>query len=112
MSNLTQVRLSVGVVVGRRKAESPWLDFVWRPTAVLVGEAEAAPWTPLGEDGATTLFYAGGAEVELHRTATGHYRENLATGAPLPTSPRRTGSDTRWSPPAVIGMMPLARTLA
>jgi hypothetical protein len=83
LSNLTQVRLSVGVVVGRRKAESPWLDFVWRPTAVLVGEAEAAPWTPLGEDGATTLFYAGGAEVELHRTATGHYRENLATGAPL-----------------------------
>ena len=78
-----QVSLPVGVVVGRRKADSPWLDYVWRPISVLVGEMEAAPWTALGEEGGMALFYAGGAEVELHRTATIGYRDNLATGTPL-----------------------------
>jgi hypothetical protein len=77
------VRLPVGVVVGRRKADSPWLDYVWRPISVLVGEMEAAPWTALGEDGGQSLFYAGNVEIELHRTATLGYRVNLATGTPL-----------------------------
>jgi hypothetical protein len=30
----------------------------------------------------TTLFFAGEAEVELHRTETTNYRDNLASGAP------------------------------
>ena len=34
-----------------------------------------------GDDGAT--FYAGPAEIELYRTETTNYRDNLASGAPL-----------------------------
>jgi len=30
----------------------------------------------------TTLFYAGEAAIELHRTETSNYRDNLACGAP------------------------------
>ena len=30
----------------------------------------------------TTLFYAGEAAIELHRTETSSYRDNLASGAP------------------------------
>ena len=30
----------------------------------------------------TTLFYAGQAAIELHRTETSSYRDNLASGAP------------------------------
>jgi hypothetical protein len=75
-------RIAVGVVVARRKAKSQWIDFTWQPVAVLVGRPETSTWTPLSEEGDTTLFYAGGAEIELFRTETGNYRDNLASGAP------------------------------
>jgi len=75
-------RIPVGVVVERHKARSPWVDFLWRPVAVLAGEPSAAPWTPLGTEGETALFFAGGAMIELHRTETTNYRDNLASGAP------------------------------
>jgi hypothetical protein len=76
------MRIPVGVVVERRKAKSPWLDFLWRPVSVLAGKPSAAPWTPMGTEGDTAMFYAGGAVIELHRTETTNYRDNLASGAP------------------------------
>jgi hypothetical protein len=76
------VRILVGVVVERRKARSPWLDFLWRPISVLVGTPSATPWTLIGEEGDATTFYAGEAAIELHRTETTNYRDNLASGAP------------------------------
>jgi len=76
------VRIPVGVVVARRKAASQWIDFTWTPVAVLDGVPEAKPWQVLREDGDTTTFYAGSAEIELYRSETPYYRDNLATGAP------------------------------
>jgi len=76
-------RIVVGVVVERRKAKSPWLDFLWRPVFVLVGQPSAAPWTRIGEEGDRTLFYAGEAVIELHRTETENYRQNLASRTPM-----------------------------
>jgi hypothetical protein len=74
--------IPVGVVVERRKAKSVWADFLWRPVSVFVGKPVAAPWTPLDTQANTTLFFAGEAVVELHRTETTNYRDNLASGAP------------------------------
>jgi hypothetical protein len=79
---MAQARIPVGVVVERRKAKSPWLDFLCRPLAVLAGVPAAAPWTVIGSEGDVTMFYAGEAVIELHRTETANYRDNLATGAP------------------------------
>jgi hypothetical protein len=76
-------RIAVGVVVERRPASSPWLDFLWRPVAVLAGGSSAAAWTPINAVGETALFYAGETVVELHRTETANYRDNLASGAPM-----------------------------
>jgi hypothetical protein len=76
------VHIPVGVVAERRKAESMWADFLWRPVSVFAGIASAAPWTPLEAEAETTLFFAGEAVIELHRTETGNYRDNLASGAP------------------------------
>ena len=75
-------RISVGVVVERRKAKSPWQDVVWRPVAVLGGQPDAAPWTTLSSDGEVSMFYAGSAEIELYRSETGNYLDNLNCGAP------------------------------
>jgi Protein of unknown function (DUF3305) len=76
-------RIAVGVVVERRAATSPWIDYEWRPVRVLTGVPEAAPWTLLpGASGADT-FYAGAADVELYRSETTNYRDNLASGQPM-----------------------------
>jgi hypothetical protein len=72
----------VGVVVERRKAKGAWSDFLWRPVSIFSGRPSTAPWTPLGEQSEVTLFYAGEAVIELHRTETSNYRDNLASGAP------------------------------
>jgi Protein of unknown function (DUF3305) len=88
-------RIAVGVVVERRRARSMWVDFLWRPVSVLAGNPSAAAWSALETAAETTLFYAGEAVVELHRTETTNYRNNLASGAPAlwvalrPSGPER-----------------------
>jgi hypothetical protein len=79
---LPLLRIPVGVVVERRRADSPWIDFVWRGTGVLPDEPEMTPWTIMREQEGTALFYAGSATVDLYRSETARYRDNLATGAP------------------------------
>jgi hypothetical protein len=74
-------KIAVGVIVERRKAQSPWIDFTWEPISVLAGRPEASPWTKLSEHGDGATFYAGTAEIELYRTETGNYRDNLSSGA-------------------------------
>jgi hypothetical protein len=76
------VRIAVGVLVERRKARSAWVDFVWRPVSVFFGDPSAAPWTLLNAEAETSLFFAGAAVIELHRTESTNYRDNLASGAP------------------------------
>ncbi len=94
-----QASIPVGVVIERRKATSPWADFLWRPVSVLHGEPQAQPWTVLGEEGGVITFYAGRATVTLYRSETGLYRDNLVSGAPaLWVALASTGAD----PPYLI----------
>ncbi|CEG09799.1 hypothetical protein BN961_03231 [Afipia felis] len=74
--------IPVGVVVERRKAASQWADFIWRTVGVLPGEPEMEAWTVLREQDDVTLFYVGSALVDLYRSETERYRENLASGVP------------------------------
>lgn len=77
------VTIPVGVVVERRKSKSPWVDFVWRPVAILPGVPDAAPWTALDGDAERVNFYGGAAAIALHRSDTSGYRDNLASGTAL-----------------------------
>ena len=87
-------RIAVGVVVERRAATSPWIEHVWRPVGVLAGVPETEPWTSLPGAASADMFYAGTAEVELHRSETTNYRDNLASGqASLWVVLRPTGGD-------------------
>ena len=83
MSTATPLaRIPVGIMVERLKAQSAWIDHVWRPVAVLVGHPDAAPWTKLAGDGESATFYAGATDIELYRSETTYYRDNLHTEAP------------------------------
>lgn len=75
-------KIAVGVIVERRRARSPWVEYIWRPAAALPGLPDTPPWTPLEGDDEVMRFYAGGAEVGLYRSDTPHYRDNLASGNP------------------------------
>jgi hypothetical protein len=95
-------RIPVGVVVERRKAMSRWVDFVWQPVGVLPGRPDTAPWTVLSSSEDRTTYYAGPAEIELYRTETEFYRDNLASGAPsLWIALRPTGVEPPYSIAAV-----------
>ena len=76
------LRIPVGVVVERCTARSSWAELLWRPVGVLVGLPDAAPWTELTRVGDRVTFYAGAAEIELYRSETGYYRDNLMSGEP------------------------------
>lgn len=76
------LRIPVGVLVRRSRATSQWIDHLWQPVEVLVGEPEASPWTVVESDGDTTTFYAGAADLEIYRAETGNYRDNLVSGRP------------------------------
>ena len=82
MSVAPLVQIPVGVVLERRKAESAWIDFTWRPVTVLPGAPAAAPWTQLSTEGDVATFYAGDTEIALYRTDTAHYRDNIASASP------------------------------
>lgn len=75
--------IPVGVIVERVKGTSQWADYIWRPLDVLIAVPETQPWTKLTDDGERATFYAGAAAIELHRTETPNYRENLVSGSPL-----------------------------
>jgi hypothetical protein len=92
LSRDAAIRIPVGVVVEREKAKSKWVEYVWRPVAVLIGAPETEPWTQLTDEGGTATFYAGGACIELFPTETTYYRDNVASGRPLLwVALRRTG---------------------
>jgi hypothetical protein len=71
------VTIPVGVVVDRIKADSKWIDYIWQPTGVLVGQPDAKPWTLLSGDNNRASFYAGSASIELHSSDASNYRDNL-----------------------------------
>jgi hypothetical protein len=77
------MQIPVGVVVVRRKAATQWLDYTWQPASILVGEPATSPWTILSSQVDTITYYAGSAEIELYRTETAHYRDNLAGDSSL-----------------------------
>lgn len=83
MSPAPLSQLVVGVVVERRKADSPWIDYLWRPVGILPDAPDLPEWSVLREEGETALFYAGSRAVELHRSETARYRDNLATRDPM-----------------------------
>ena len=78
-----QQTIAVGVVVERSKGASQWSDYLWRPLSVIVGAPATAPWSKLSDDGEHTCFFAGVADIALHRTETANYQSNLLSKQPL-----------------------------
>ena len=83
MSPAPLSQIVVGIVVERLRADSPWIDFLWRPVGILPDAPDMAAWSVLRDEGESVLFYAGSRTVDFHRSETARYRDNLATGSPM-----------------------------
>lgn len=75
--------ISVGVLVERSKGAGRWTGELWRPAGVLTGAPDTPTWTKLSDDGERVTFYAGAADIELYRTETSNYLDNLTAETPL-----------------------------
>lgn len=78
----TSITVTVAVLAERRPGVTVWQDHVWRALAVLEEAPEVAPWTLLRAEGGREVFFAGTAEVTLHRTDTPNYKDNLEAAEP------------------------------
>ena len=78
-----QVSIPVAVLAERRPGVTIWQSHVWRAVAVLEEAPPVPAWTKLREENGRELYFAGVAEVTLHRTDTPNYKENLEAAEPL-----------------------------
>jgi hypothetical protein len=76
-------RMPVGVVVERRQLDGPWASERWTVAAIEPAGEAPAPWALLAEGEGWQRFHAGVAQLELFRSDTAGYRDNLQ--APRPT---------------------------
>jgi len=91
-----QESLPLGVVVERRKVDTPWRDHSWRPVAVFAGAPPRDPkgdWAELRSGDDWAHFHAGTLPLELFRRETEGYRLNLSQEPPRLFVVMRSGED-------------------
>jgi hypothetical protein len=74
--------MRVGVVLERRRLNSPWQDHAWLPVAVVPGVPAGEGGRVLREGEGWRQVYAGDWPIELFRKETASYRFNLASAEP------------------------------
>jgi Protein of unknown function (DUF3305) len=79
---MVEAQLDVGVIVEKRKSDSPWIDHLWVPVAVLLGLPDAPPLSVLAQEPEMTRYYLGTIPLVFASVETSNYRDNLASGAP------------------------------
>ena len=83
---MAEESITVGVVVEKRPAANPWVDYLWQAVVVLPGLPDTAPMTLLQRDdtplGPVERYYLGASELVLASVETANYRDNLMSGTP------------------------------
>lgn len=77
--------MPLGVVIERRRSDHPWLDFVWRPVAVIPGAPARNPhgeWIELRQGEDWVQYHCGTLPLDLFRAETEGYKVNLSQHPP------------------------------
>lgn len=74
--------LEVGVIVERRKVDSPWQDWSWRPVAVMPGAPRVEGWKQTVTGADWTQFHAATVTIDLHPAEAEGYVVNLQADSP------------------------------
>jgi hypothetical protein len=73
----------LGVVVERREIDNPWEDYTWRPLAVMPNAPLEVNWQDLQQGEGWKHFLARTLPLDLYKSETDGYRENLGQPVPL-----------------------------
>lgn len=79
---MTEACITLGVIIEKRKAQSPWIEHIWGVHAVLTGLPDAVPLTLIAREEGVERFYLGATDLVLSHVETANYRDNLMSGAP------------------------------
>ena len=74
--------MCVGIVLERCRLNDRWAAETWKLADVLPGRPVAEPWTLLAEGEGWQRYYAGAVELQLFRSETANYRDNLESARP------------------------------
>jgi len=77
-----QETIELGVIVEQRKIDNPWTEYAWLPVAVLTSPPKVDDWRELSSSNGITRFHAATLPLELFRSDTEAYAENLNSGTP------------------------------
>lgn len=93
-------RMTMGIIVERRRTRSRWEPWSWLPVEALPGAPEGEPWRVLAEGDGWTRYHAGNLPLVMRKGVTGEYRLNLSQASPrLYVVLRRSGEAAiPWRP--------------
>jgi uncharacterized protein DUF3305 len=77
-----EISMPLGVVVEKRKASSPWIDWVWKPVGILPGAGPRDDWLEIAAGEGWTHYHAATLPLSLHHTDTEAYVINLSDKQP------------------------------
>jgi len=77
-----KVSIPVGVIVAKKKVDHPWIDWSWRPVAVLPGAAPVEDWVEIQSGEGWTHYHCATLPLTLYRGETEAYLVNLSDTPP------------------------------
>lgn len=76
------MQVPVGVIVARERIDHPWQEYRWRPLSVLLDAPADPDWREIARGEGFVHYHAATLALELHRSETPGYKENLESGHP------------------------------
>jgi len=77
------VSIPVGVVIARERIDHQWQDFIWRAVGLLPGAPEISQWRELRSSDDWTQYHAATLPLQLFRSDTQAYIDNLGNREPV-----------------------------
>ena len=79
---MPEERITVSVIVEKRKSASIWIDHSWGVGAVMPGAPATVPMTLVARSEGVESYFLDVHQLTLASSETMHYRDNLIGGAP------------------------------
>jgi hypothetical protein len=101
-------RLSLGIVLERRRSRHPWQDHAWRPVAVLPGAPAVDEPRLLQHGEGWAWYHMATLDLELFPSETEGYRYNLSQARPVIYAMWRdaSGEPEGWPAPFLVTACP------
>lgn len=93
-----EISMPLGVIVAKTKVDHKWIDWSWRPIAVVPGAAPIDEWKVIDSGEGWTHYHVATVSMTLYRTDTEAYRIALSEVPPrvyVVLRPDEDGDDDR-----------------